>query len=80
MYCITTEVAVKVRVLFEQYNRNAFTRQEQGKDGTGRAAPYDTAGCLFYLLRLGCWWTYLPLGLVLHIVPPKLILAIKLLK
>jgi hypothetical protein len=49
MYCIASEVSVKVHVLFEQYNRNAFTRQEQGKDGTGRAAPYDTAGCLFYL-------------------------------
>src|SRR2546428_407470 len=69
MYCITSEVSVKVHVLFEKYNRNAFTRQEQGKDGTGWAAPYDTAGCLFYLLRLGCLWSYLPLGLVLHIVP-----------
>src|SRR5207245_5784198 len=79
MYCITSEVSVKVHVLFEQYNRNAFTRQKQSKDSTGRAAPYDTAGCLFYLLRLGCLWSYLPLGsgyIVLHICTS--ILAIRL--
>src|SRR5690242_5024850 len=69
MYCITTEVAVKIHMFFEKYDRNAFTRQEQGQNGPGRAAPHNTARCLFYLPTLKYLWSYQAPGLsciVLH--------------